>query len=235
MIILEAENITAGYTTEVNILYDVGLCLKSGQIVSVIGPNGAGKSTLLKTIFGILKPTNGNIRLKDEDITGLKPDKVANKGISYVPQVDNVFPSLTIQENLEMGAFIRNDDYSPRLNEIYELFPILGERKKQKAGQLSGGQRQMVAMGRALMVDPQVLLLDEPSAGLAPNLVEMIFEKIIDINKTGVSMIIVEQNAREALKMANHGYVLAMGRNVLDDTGEALLANEEVGRLYLGG
>jgi ABC-type branched-subunit amino acid transport system ATPase component len=179
MIILEAENITAGYTTEVNILYDVGLRLKSGQIVSVIGPNGAGKSTLLKTIFGILKPTNGNIRLKDEDITGLKPDKVANKGISYVPQVDNVFPSLTIQENLEMGAFIRNDDYSPRLNEIYELFPILGERKKQKAGQLSGGQRQMVAMGRALMVDPQVLLLD--------------------------------------------------------DTGEALLANEEVGRLYLGG
>jgi len=235
MIILEAENITAGYNTEVNILYDVGLRLKSGQIVSVIGPNGAGKSTLLKTIFGILKPTNGNIRLKDEDITGFKPDKVANKGISYVPQVDNVFPSLTIQENLEMGAFIRNDDYSPRLNEIYELFPILGERKKQKAGQLSGGQRQMVAMGRALMVDPQVLLLDEPSAGLAPNLVEMIFEKIIDINKTGVSMIIVEQNAREALKMANHGYVLAMGRNVLDDTGEALLANEEVGRLYLGG
>jgi ABC-type branched-subunit amino acid transport system ATPase component len=125
--------------------------LKSGQIVSVIGPNGAGKSTLLKTIFGILKPTNGKISLKDEDITGLKPDKVANKGISYVPQVDNVFPSLTIQENLEMGAFIRNDDYSQRLNEIYELFPILGDRRKQKAGQLSGGQRQMVAMGRALM------------------------------------------------------------------------------------
>lgn len=235
MIILQAENIIAGYTTEVNILYDVGLRLKSGQIVSVIGPNGAGKSTLLKTIFGILKPTNGKILLKDEDITGLKPDKVANKGISYVPQVDNVFPSLTIQENLEMGAFIRNDDYSQRLNEIYELFPILGERKKQKAGQLSGGQRQMVAMGRALMVDPQVLLLDEPSAGLSPKLVDMIFEKIIDINKTGVSMIIVEQNAREALKMADHGYVLAMGRNVLDDTGKALLANEEVGRLYLGG
>jgi ABC-type branched-subunit amino acid transport system ATPase component len=235
MIILQAENITAGYTTEVNILYDVGIRLKSGQIVSVIGPNGAGKSTLLKTIFGILKPTNGKIRLKDEDITGLKPDKVANKGISYVPQVDNVFPSLTIQENLEMGAFIRNDDYSQRLNEIYELFPILGDRRKQKAGQLSGGQRQMVAMGRALMVDPQVLLLDEPSAGLSPKLVDMIFEKIRDINKTGVSMIIVEQNAREALKMANHGYVLAMGRNILDDTGEALLANEEVGRLYLGG
>ena len=235
MIILQAENITAGYTTEVNILYDVGIRLTSGQIVSVIGPNGAGKSTLLKTIFGILKPTNGKISLKDEDITGLKPDKVANKGISYVPQVDNVFPSLTIQENLEMGAFIRNDDYSRRLNEIYDLFPILGDRRKQKAGQLSGGQRQMVAMGRALMVDPQVLLLDEPSAGLSPKLVEMIFEKIRAINKTGVSMIIVEQNAREALKMADHGYVLAMGRNVLDDTGDALLANKEVGRLYLGG
>lgn len=235
MIILEADNITAGYTREVNILSDVNIRLKSEQIVSVIGPNGAGKSTLLKTIFGILKPTTGKISLKNEDITGLKPDKVAKKGISYVPQVDNVFPSLTIQENLEMGAFIREDDYSRRLNEIYELFPVLGERKKQKTGQLSGGQRQMVAMGRALMVDPQVLLLDEPSAGLSPKLVAMIFEKIMDVNKTGVSMIIVEQNAREALKMADHGYVLAMGRNVLDDTGEALLANKEVGRLYLGG
>jgi ABC-type branched-subunit amino acid transport system ATPase component len=235
MTILEAENITAGYTSEVNILNNVGLHLKSGQIVSIIGPNGAGKSTLLKTIFGILKPVNGKIRLRGEDITGLKPDKVAKKGISYVPQVNNVFPSLTIQENLDMGAFIRSDDYSQRLDQIYQLFPILGERKKQKTGQLSGGQRQMVAMGRALMVDPQVLLLDEPSAGLAPNLVEMIFEKIIDINKTGVSMIIVEQNAREALKMADHGYVLAMGRNVLDDSGKALLNNEEVGRLYLGG
>jgi ABC-type branched-subunit amino acid transport system ATPase component len=235
MIILEVKNITAGYTAEVNILSEVDIHLKSGQIVSVIGPNGAGKSTLLKTIFGILKPTNGKISLKEEDITGLKPDKVAKKGISYVPQVNNVFPSMTIQENLEMGAFIRDDDYSQRLNEIYELFPVLGERKKQKAGQLSGGQRQMVAMGRALMVDPQVLLLDEPSAGLSPKLVDMIFEKILDVNKTGVSMIIVEQNAREALKMADHGYVLAMGRNVLDDTGKALLANEEVARLYLGG
>jgi ABC-type branched-subunit amino acid transport system ATPase component len=235
MIILEATDITAGYTTEVNILYNVSLKLKSGEIVSVIGPNGAGKSTLLKTIFGILKPSTGNVTLNDEDITGLKPDRVAKRGISYVPQVDNVFPSMTIQENLEMGAFIRSDDFSQRIDEIYELFPVLGERRKQKAGQLSGGQRQMVAMGRALMLDPKVLLLDEPSAGLAPNLVEMIFEKIIDINKSGVSMIIVEQNAREALKMADHGYVLAMGKNVLDDTGDALLASEEVGRLYLGG
>ena len=235
MIILEAEGITAGYTAQVNILNDVSIRVTSGNIVSVIGPNGAGKSTLLKTIFGILKPSNGKVTLKEEDITGLKPDKIAKRGISYVPQVDNVFPSMTIQENLEMGAFIRSDDFSQRIEEIYELFPVLGERRKQKAGQLSGGQRQMVAMGRALMVDPQVLLLDEPSAGLAPNLVDMIFEKIVDINQTGVSMIIVEQNAREALKMADHGYVLAMGKNVLDDTGDSLLANEEVGRLYLGG
>jgi len=234
MTILEVENITAGYS-EIDILHDVQIKVEPGQIVSIIGPNGAGKSTLLKTIFGILKPRHGTITLKEDDITGLKPDKVARKGISYVPQVDNVFPTMTIQENLEMGAFIRNDDYSRRIEEIYELFPVLGERSKQKAGQLSGGQRQMVAMGRALMLDPQLLLLDEPSAGLAPKLVDMIFEKIKEINATAVAIMIVEQNAREALKMADHGYVLSMGRNILDDTGEALLASEEVGRLYLGG
>ena len=234
MTILEVEKVTAGYS-ELDILYDVNLQVKPGQIVSVIGPNGAGKSTLLKTVFGILKPRHGKITLKDEEISGLKPDKIAKRGISYVPQVDNVFPSLTVEENLEMGAFIRDDDYSQRIEEIYGLFPVLGERKNQKAGQLSGGQRQMVAMGRALMLDPQVLLLDEPSAGLAPVLVSTIFEKIVEINASGVSMIIVEQNAREALKMAHHGYVLAMGKNVLDDSGDALLNNEEIGRLYLGG
>lgn len=234
MTILKTEGITAGYT-KVDILHEVNIRVKSGEIVSVIGPNGAGKSTLLKTIFGILNPREGNVTLKNEDITGLKPDRIARKGISYVPQVDNIFPSMTIQENLEMGAFIRDDDYSQRLDEIYDLFPVLKERRKQKAGQLSGGQRQMVAMGRALMVDPRVLLLDEPSAGLSPILVSDIFEKIIEINETGLSIIIVEQNAREALKMAHHGYVLAMGKNVLDDKGDALLANEEIGRLYLGG
>lgn len=234
MIILKVEDITAGYT-EVEILHDVHIQVKSGDIVSVIGPNGAGKSTLLKTIFGVLKPKRGKITLKDEDITGLKPDKIARRGISYVPQVDNVFPSLAIQENLEMGAFIRKDDYSQRLEEVFDLFPILKGRRKQKAGLLSGGQRQMVAMGRALMLDPQVLLLDEPSAGLAPLIVVDIFEKIKEINASGVAMVIVEQNAREALKMAHHGYVLAMGKNVLDDSGEALLANDEIGRLYLGG
>lgn len=234
MIILKVEDITAGYT-EVEILHNVHIQVKSGEIVSVIGPNGAGKSTLLKTIFGVLKPKRGIITLKDEDITGLKPDRIARRGISYVPQVDNVFPSLAIQENLEMGAYIRKDDYSQRLEEVFDLFPILKGRRKQKAGQLSGGQRQMVAMGRALMLDPQVLLLDEPSAGLAPLIVIDIFEKIKEINASGVAMVIVEQNAHEALKMAHHGYVLAMGKNVLDDSGEALLANDEVGRLYLGG
>ncbi|UCB46407.1 MAG: ABC transporter ATP-binding protein, partial [Spirochaetota bacterium] len=196
-IILKAEGITAGYS-EIDILHDVSIQVKKGEIISIIGPNGAGKSTLLKTVFGCLKPRNGKVMLRDENITGLKPEKIVKKGISYVPQVDNIFPTLTIQENLEMGAFIRTDDFSGRMNEIYELFPILKERRNQKVGQLSGGQRQMVAMGRALMLDPQVLLLDEPSAGLAPKFVSMIFQRIKDINSTGVSLVLVEQNAREA-------------------------------------
>lgn len=232
--ILNIEDITAGYTG-VDILHQVNLRVKAGEIVSIIGPNGAGKSTLLKTVFGLLQPSRGKVFLYNEDITGLRPEKIVRKGISYVPQVDNVFPAMTIQENLEMGAFIRTDDYKQRFEQVYDLFPILRERKKNKVGQLSGGQRQMVAMGRALMLDPQVLLLDEPSAGLAPLLVSHIFEQIEVINSTGVAIVIVEQNAREVLKMAHHGYVLSMGRNMLDDAGQALLENEEVGRLYLGG
>ncbi len=233
-LILRVEDTTVGYS-EIDILHDVSITLGAREIVSVIGPNGAGKSTLLKTIFGCLTPKRGKVFLKDEDITGLKPEKIVKKGISYVPQVENIFPSLTIQENLEMGAFIRTDDFSSRLNEVFELFPVLKKRKNHKAGHLSGGQRQMVAMGRALMLDPRVLLLDEPSAGLAPKLVSMIFEKIKDINSTGVAMILVEQNAREALSMAGRGYVLATGKNVLDGEAKALLANKEVARLYLGG
>ncbi len=235
MTILKVDSVSAGYVPESNILHDLSLELNEGEIVSVIGPNGAGKSTLLKTIFGLLKPKSGKIQLKNEVISGLKPFRIAQKGVSYVPQVNNVFPSLTIQENLEMGAFIRSDDYSDTMEEVYTLFPVLKERKNQKAGQLSGGQRQMVAMGRALMLKPEVLLLDEPSAGLAPIFVSSIFDKIKEINATGVSIIIVEQNAKEALKMSHRGYVLAMGQNVLDDKSDALLANEEVGRLYLGG
>ena len=232
--ILKIENITVGYT-EIDILHQVNLWVRAGEIVSIIGPNGAGKSTLLKTIFGMLHPRQGRVMLNDQDITGLRPETIVRRGISYVPQVNNVFPSMTIQENLEMGAFIRTDDYKHRLEQVYDLFPVLRERRKDKVGQLSGGQRQMVAMGRSLMLDPQVLLLDEPSAGLAPLLVSHIFEQIEVINSTGVAIVIVEQNARQALKMADYGYVLAMGRNVLDDKGESLLENEEIGRLYLGG
>lgn len=234
MRVLEARNLTSGYG-ETDILRDVSIKLDEKEIVSIIGPNGAGKSTLLKTIFGILRPRQGAVELHDEEITGLSPDKIVRKGMSYVPQVDNVFPSLTIQENLEMGAFVRTDDYRDRLQEVYDLFPLLKDRKNQKVGSLSGGQRQMVAMGRALMLDPKVLLLDEPSASLAPLLVGMIFEKIVAINKTGVAIIVVEQNARETLKISDRGYVLAMGRKVFEDTGKAILENVEVGKLYLGG
>jgi ABC-type branched-subunit amino acid transport system ATPase component len=234
MRVLEARNLTSGYG-ETDILHDVSIRLDGKEIVSIIGPNGAGKSTLLKTIFGILRPRQGVVELQDEEITGLSPDRIVRKGMSYVPQVDNVFPSLTIQENLEMGAFVRTDDYRDRLQEMYDLFPLLKDRRSQRVGSLSGGQRQMVAMGRALMLDPKVLLLDEPSASLAPLLVEMIFEKIVDINKTGVAIVVVEQNARETLKISDRGYVLATGRKVFEDTGKAILENEEVGKLYLGG
>jgi ABC-type branched-subunit amino acid transport system ATPase component len=234
MKVLQAKNLTAGYG-ETDILHEVSVELNEKEIVSIIGPNGAGKSTLLKTMFGILRPREGMVELGDEEVTGLSPDKIVRRGMSYVPQVDNVFPSLTIQENLEMGAFIRTDDYGNKLQEIYELFPPLKERRNEKVGKLSGGQRQMVAMGRALMLDPKVLLLDEPSASLAPILVGMIFERIVGINKTGVAIMVVEQNARETLKISDRGYVLATGRKVFEDTGKAILENEEVGKLYLGG
>ncbi len=235
MSILKVDNVTAGYTPESSILHGLTLELNEGEIVSIIGPNGAGKSTLLKAIFGLLKPTEGQILLRGENIAGMPPFKIAKKGLSYVPQVDNIFPSLTIQENLEMGAFIRDDDYSGTMEGVFSLFPVLKERRNTRAGTLSGGQRQMVAMGRALMLNPSILLLDEPSAGLAPIFVSSIFEKIKEINATGVSILIVEQNAKEALKMSHRGYVLAMGRNVMDDDSDALLNNEDVGKLYLGG
>jgi ABC-type branched-subunit amino acid transport system ATPase component len=234
MSFLEVINIIAGYG-ETDILNNVSIELREKEIVSIIGPNGAGKSTLLKTIFGLLTPKKGFIKLQDDDITGLSPDRIARKGMGYVPQVENVFPSLTVHENLEMGAFIRTDDYRNKLDEIYALFPILLNRKTDKVGKLSGGMRQMVAMGRALMLDPKILLLDEPTASLSPLLVGMIFEKIIEINKTGVAMMIVEQNARETLKISDRGYVLVMGRKAFEESGKALLENEEIRKLYLGG
>ncbi len=234
MSLLTGEGIHSGYG-DMEVLHDVSFRIEEKEIISIIGPNGAGKSTLLKTIFGLLKPTKGSVTFKENSITGLAPDRIVRLGMAYVPQVENVFPSLTAQENLEMGAFIRKDDFSDRLEEVYELFPLLKERRRQRVGKMSGGERQMVAMGRALMLDPELLMLDEPSAALAPKLAEMIFERITAINETGVSILIVEQNAKESLKLADRGYVLASGQNRFEDTGENLLANEEIGQLYLGG
>jgi ABC-type branched-subunit amino acid transport system ATPase component len=234
MSLLKVQDVISGYG-ETDILNNISIELREKEIVSIIGPNGAGKSTLLKTIFGLLTPKKGSIKLQNDEITGLSPDKIVRKGMGYVPQVENVFPSLTVQENLEMGAFIRTDDYRHKLDEIYVLFPMLLKRKTDKVGRLSGGMRQMVAMGRALMLDPKILLLDEPTASLSPLLVGMIFEKIIEVNKIGVAMMIVEQNARETLKISDRGYVLVMGRKAFEDSGKALLENEEIGKLYLGG
>ena len=234
MSLLTVNAVASGYG-DMEILHGVSIEVGAGEIVTVIGPNGAGKSTLMKTIFGLLTPTVGEITFAEEEITGLSPDRVVRRGMGYVPQVENIFPSLTVHENLEMGAFILTDDFSGQLEEIYELFPILKDRRKQRVGKMSGGERQMVAMGRALMLDPKLLMLDEPSAALAPNLAAMIFERIVAINASGVAILIVEQNAKESLKLSNRGYVLASGRNRFEDTGENLLANKEVGQLHLGG
>ena len=217
------------------VLHEVSVELDTGEIVTIIGPNGAGKSTLMKTIFGLLKPTGGEILFDGKNITGLPPDRIVRLGMAYVPQVENVFPSLTAQENLEMGAFILTRNFSDRMDDIYGLFPLLKERKRQRVGKMSGGERQMVAMGRALMLNPKLILLDEPSAALAPNLAAMIFDRITAINRTGVAILIVEQNAKESLKLSDRGYVLASGRKRFEDTGKNLLTNEEIGELYLGG
>jgi ABC-type branched-subunit amino acid transport system ATPase component len=233
MALLDVRHVTSGYG-EMTILHDISVRVDPGEAVTLIGPNGAGKSTLLKTIFGLLLPTEGRILFEDTDITGWEPPALVRRGMSYVPQVDNVFPSLTVQENLEMGAFVRRDSYSERLEAIYAFFPSLRLKRKQRVGGLSGGERQMVAMGRALMLDPQLLLLDEPSAGLAPRLVGMVFEKMAEINRTGVALLIVEQNARQALRLSHRGYVLASGQVRLEGKGEMLLGDAEVGRLYLG-
>jgi ABC-type branched-subunit amino acid transport system ATPase component len=231
--LLEAKNVISGYG-EMEILHGVAIRVEEGEIVSIIGPNGAGKSTLMKTIFGLLTAWEGQVLFDGEEITHSAPEQIVRRGMCYVPQVDNVFPSLTVRENLEMGAFIREDDYRPRIEEIYELFPDLKGRRGTKVGKLSGGMRQMVALGRALMLDPQMLLLDEPSAGLAPLIVELMFERIRAINELGITFLIVEQNARKALENSDRGYVLVDGKNRLDGLGQALLADEQIGELFLG-
>jgi len=231
--VLEARDVVSGYG-EVEILHGVSIKVEEGEIVTIIGPNGAGKSTLLKTVFGLLPCKRGAVFFDGEDVTGHSPQALVRKGMSYVPQSDNVFPSLTVQENLEMGAFIRRDNYRAKIEEVLALFPDVVERRHTRAGKLSGGQRQMLALGRALMLEPRVLLLDEPSASLAPNMVQLVFAKIQDINRSGVSIVMVEQNARQSLKLSHRGYVLAMGQNRLEGSGASLLESEEVGRLYLG-
>jgi branched-chain amino acid transport system ATP-binding protein len=232
--LLSVNDLVAGYVPEVDILNGVDLSVREGQIVTVIGPNGAGKSTLIKSIFGLLPPRRGRVTLRDEDLTGLPPHSITRRGMSYVPQLDNIFPSLTVEENLEMGALERRSA-GERIEAIYELFPRLGERSAQTAGTMSGGERQMLAMGRALIPEPQVLLLDEPSAGLAPAFVEAIFEKVEDINRQGVTIVMVEQNAHRALGMSDRGYVLDLGQNRFEGSGEDLLHDPKVADLYLGG
>jgi ABC-type branched-subunit amino acid transport system ATPase component len=234
MSLLSVQGVSAGYE-QMEILHDVSIEIRPGEIVTLIGPNGAGKSTLMKTVFGLLRPRRGSIRLNGDDITGLAPSLLVRRGLSYVPQVDNVFPSLTVDENLEMGAVVRTDDIRARIEDVLALFPTLQPKRRLKAGGLSGGERQMVAMCRALMLDPTLLLLDEPSAGLSPLLVDSVFEKIESINRGGVAILLVEQSAREALRRSHRGYVLAGGQVRLEGAGPALLENPEVGRLYLGG
>ncbi len=232
--LLSVRNLVAGYVPEVDILNGVDLSVREGEIVTVIGPNGAGKSTLIKSVFGLLPPRRGEVRLRGEELTGLPPHAITRRGMSYVAQLDNVFPTLTVEENLEMGVLERSSGRE-RIAAMYELFPRLGERRSQAAGTMSGGERQMLAMARALIPEPDLLLLDEPSAGLAPAFVEAIFEKIEEINEHGVTIVMVEQNARRALGMSDRGYVLDLGQNRFQGSGEELLDDPKVADLYLGG
>jgi len=235
-VVLKVEDLVAGYS-DLNILHGVSIEVRERELVTIIGPNGAGKSTLLKAIFGLLKPKEGRVLLNEANLAGLPPEKMVRRGIAYVPQIQNVFPNLTVRENLEMGAFPRTDKggIQRSFDRVYELFPILRERNDQRVGKMSGGQRQMVAMGRALMSDPKLLLLDEPSAGLAPNVVDSVFQNILQVCRAGTPILLVEQNAKKALAISDRGYVLDQGRNKYEGTGRDLLEDPKVGKLYLGG
>ena len=235
-ILLRAESLTAGYG-KMPILHDVTLEVRQGEMVSVIGPNGAGKSTAFKTIVGFLRPSTGRVVFDGLDITGLRPDQVLYRGLAYVPQGRIVFPQMTVLENLEMGAYIEPDARRIReaLQRVYALFPILADRRGQRAGSMSGGEQQMVAIGRALMTTPKLILLDEPSLGLAPKFVSTIFDKLGEMKRAAYTLMVVEQNAARALAVADRGYVLELGRNRFEGTGGSLLADPEVKRLYLGG
>lgn len=232
--ILLVENVYAGYIKDLDILQGVSMKVYPGELVTIIGPNGAGKSTLAKTVFGLLSPHTGRIVFQGESIAGLKPDKIVPKGMGYVPQIANVFPSLTVEENLEMGAYVRDVPLGPLKREMYDRFPKLGQRRKQRAGTLSGGERQQLAMAKALMLRPSLLVLDEPSAALSPLMVASVFEQIQEIQRSGTAILLVEQNAKQALQMSDRGYVLEAGRDRVEGRGIDLLNDPKVGELYLG-
>jgi branched-chain amino acid transport system ATP-binding protein len=232
--VVYAENLVAGYLPGINILNDCSLVANQGELIGIIGPNGAGKSTLLKSIFGQVNVRAGKVWLNGEDITNLKANKLVSKGVAFVPQTNNVFPSLTIEENLQMGVFQTPKRFDERFDFVTNIFPDLGKRRAQKAGSLSGGERQMVAMGRALMIDPSVLLLDEPSAGLSPVRQDEAFLRVKEVNKAGVTVIMVEQNARRCLQICDRAYVLDQGKDAHTGTGRELLNDPKMVELYLG-
>ena len=231
---LIGEAMTGGYGAT-DILHDCTIAVEKGQIAVIVGPNGAGKSTAMKAVFGMLNLRGGSVRLNGEDITKLSPQDRVARGMAFVPQTHNIFTSMTVEENLEMGAFLRRDDIMATLEQVYHLFPILKTKRHQPAGELSGGQRQQVAVGRALMTQPQVLMLDEPTAGVSPIVMDELFDRIIEVARSGISILMVEQNARQALNIADKGYVLVQGANRYTDTGAALLADPDVRRSFLGG
>jgi len=233
MSFLIAAHMTGGYGGS-DILHDCTIAVEQGQIAVIVGPNGAGKSTAMKAIFGLLNLRHGQVRFNGEDIGALSPQQRVLKGMGFVPQTHNVFTSMSVEENLEMGAFIRRDDIRHSLEQVYALFPVLKEKRRQPAGQLSGGQRQQVAVGRALMTQPKLLMLDEPTAGVSPIVMDELFDRIIEVARSGIAILMVEQNARQALHIADKGYVLVQGSNRYTDSGAALLANPEVRRTFLG-
>jgi branched-chain amino acid transport system ATP-binding protein len=234
MALLKARNIVSGYG-DAEILHGVDLDVAQDEIVTIIGPNGAGKSTMMKAMYGLIDCWDGTVRFNREEITNLRPDEVTHKGLCYVPQKNNVFPTLTVEENLEMGAYIDGNPTAEQLEDVWERFPILAERRNQRAGSMSGGQQQMLALSSALMIDPDLLLVDEPSAGLAPDLVSDMFDRLVEIRDvTETAILMVEQNARQALRVSDRGYVLDMGENEFEGSGQELLESEEVANLYLG-